>query len=104
MMNDELVAETENFMPLWDVRRYPNAPKLLVVRLYEVFCWRDWCGIVHKERGLPPFIVQEEMPGSALEMRMLVEIVKARLITNCYLPYGEVREVWWEAPGEKDEG
>lgn len=83
---------------------YPNAPGLLVVRLYEVLCWRDWCGIVHREIGHPPFIMQEDMPGDALTMRMLVEMVKARLVRNCYQPYEEVREVWWEAPGSVGSG
>jgi hypothetical protein len=89
---------SEQFTSLWDVAEYPNAPGLLVVRLHEVLCWRDWYGIVHKEIGHPPFIVQAEMPTDALELRTLVEVVKARLVVNCYTPYGEVREVWWEAP------
>lgn len=89
-------------MRLWDVEDYPNAPGLLVVRLHEVLCWRDWCGIVHKEMGQPPFIVKEEMPCDELQMRTLVEVVKARLILNCYTPYNEVRAVWWEAPKAKE--
>lgn len=88
----------ECFSPLWEVGLYPNAPGLLVIRLHEVLCWRDWCGIVHREIGQPPMIVQGEMPPDALALRMLVELVKARLVANCYVPYEEVREVWWEEP------
>lgn len=91
------------FTPLWRVRSQPGTTGLLEVHLYEVLCWRDWCGIVHKEVGQPPIVLQREMPASATELRALVEAVKARLVAACYLPYsGEVREVWWEAPKTKE--
>lgn len=83
---------------LWDVSVYPNAPGLLVVQLYEVLCWRDFWGRVHRVTSHPPMVTPGVMPETAVGLAALVACVKGRLVANCYAPYDEVRECWWEEP------
>lgn len=98
------MAEAEVFVPLWDVSLYEGAPGLLVVQLYEVLCWRDFWGRVHRVADHPLMVTPGVMPETAVGLAALVACVKGRLVANCYAPYDEVRECWWEAPRGKAEG